>query len=151
MPVLIAPKLHHGFRKSAGPYHVPVIIHRLAVKLNQAAARALTEIQRKALILVHAVRARHMLGRRRHIIQCKKRRLPQRRAAGDASLHPSISPLYFCPRRARVRRIPSAKEISWQKPRAFFIFERSGSRDTCPSALGRRLPKTKLPLLPQSR
>ena len=42
MPVLVSAQLHHCLGKSSCPDHIPVIIHRLTVKLNQPAAGTLT-------------------------------------------------------------------------------------------------------------
>ena len=76
VPVLFSAQLRHSGGISSGANHIPVIIHRLAVKLHQAAAHALAEIQSKPLILIYMIFIRHMLGRSRHIVQRKKRRLP---------------------------------------------------------------------------
>ena len=49
--ILIPAQFHHGFGKTSCPYHIPVIVHRIAVKLDQAAAHALTQIQGQPLVL----------------------------------------------------------------------------------------------------
>ncbi len=53
MLILIPAQFHHRFGVASGPYYITVVVYRLAVKLNQAAAHTLAEVQSKALILLY--------------------------------------------------------------------------------------------------
>ena len=89
MAVLPSAKIHHGGGESAGPDHVPVIVHRLTVKLYQAAVRALAEIQCDPVVLLHLIPVRNILGGRRHVIQSHQRLFRQFLAAGNTLAHKS--------------------------------------------------------------
>ena len=63
--VLGGAQLPHGRRPAACPDHIPVIGHRLAVKLNQTTSAALAQMKGHALIILYFLRIRDVLGRSR--------------------------------------------------------------------------------------
>ena len=85
--VLCRAQLPHGRRPAACPDHIPVIGHRLAVKLDQTAAAALAQLKGHSLILLHGSSIRNILGRSRGRCQLKEARFRQKLPAGYAMFH----------------------------------------------------------------
>ena len=69
MAVLSPAQLHHGGGEAARPDHIPVVVHRLAVKLHQAAGRALAQVQGDPLIRRHRLPVGDVLSGGRHMVQ----------------------------------------------------------------------------------